>query len=62
MPRGKEQLVQSLVGQAGLVLRPRNPGAGWIGDVETESVDDGLRVSEVVPFDTPMESCTSQAT
>lgn len=44
----------ALVGQAGLVLRPGAPGAGWIGDVQTEIDDAGdLRVTSLVPFDTP---------
>lgn len=42
-----------LMDQAGLVLRPARPNAGWLGDVATESVPDGLRVTMVVPFGTP---------
>ena len=42
-----------LMDQAGLVLRPARPNAGWLGSVATESVPDGLRVTSVVPFDTP---------
>ena len=43
----------ALAGQAGLVVRPARSGAGWIGDVDTEAVPDGLRVTALVPFDTP---------
>jgi predicted metalloprotease with PDZ domain len=43
----------ALVGQAGLVLRPSRAGAGWIGDFGTEAVPDGLRVTTLVPFNTP---------
>jgi predicted metalloprotease with PDZ domain len=43
----------SLVGAAGLTLRPARPGAGWIGDFGTEASGDGLRVTTLVPFNTP---------
>jgi predicted metalloprotease with PDZ domain len=43
----------SLVGQAGLVLRPARAGAGWIGDFGTEVVPDGLRVTSLVSFGSP---------
>ena len=42
-----------LVDQAGLVLRPSRPGAGWIGDFQTDAAPDGLRVTGLVPFGTP---------
>ncbi len=43
----------SVAGQAGLAVRPRNPGAGWIGDVQTEIESGALSVTELVPFGTP---------
>ncbi|MDQ3070427.1 MAG: M61 family peptidase [Acidobacteriota bacterium] len=43
----------SLAGQAGLVVRPARPAAGWLGDIATEAVPEGLRVRDVVPFGTP---------
>ena len=42
-----------LLDQAGLVLRPARANAGWAGDVATEVMADGLRVSALVPFATP---------
>lgn len=42
----------SLVGQAGLVLRPRD-GSGWIGDIRSEVEAGELRITSLVPFDTP---------
>jgi len=39
--------------QAGLVLRPARPGAGWLGDFSTTAEAGGLRVTSLVPFDTP---------
>ena len=43
-----------LFAQAGLALRPRTPGAGWIGDVQTALEADGLSVTGLVPFKTPL--------
>ena len=43
----------TLMDQAGLVLRPARPGAGWLGDVSTTAEAGGLRVTSLVPFDTP---------
>lgn len=43
----------TLMDQAGLVLRPARPGAGWLGDVGTSAEAGGLRVTSLVPFDTP---------
>src|SRR5690606_16104774 len=43
----------ALVGQAGLAIAPRAPGAGWIGDIRTESEDGAMRVSSATPFGTP---------
>ena len=43
-----------LFAQAGLLLRPRAPGTGWIGDVQTEMEGDGLTVKGLVPFNTPL--------
>lgn len=42
-----------LLDQAGLVLRPARAGAGWVGDFQTEAVAEGLRVTSLVPFETP---------
>lgn len=42
----------SLVGQAGLVIRPRDQ-SGWIGDIRTENEAGELRITSLVPFDTP---------
>ena len=42
-----------LLDQAGLVLRPARAGAGWVGDFGTEAVAEGLRVTSLVPFNTP---------
>ena len=41
-----------LLARAGLVVRPRNPGAAFMGDVELQG-GDGIRVTEPVPFDSP---------
>jgi len=43
----------TLMDQAGLVLRPARPGAGWLGDFSTTAEAGGLRVTSLVPFDTP---------
>ena len=42
-----------LLDQAGLALRPARPGMGWIGDFTTEMAGDTLRVTTLVPFNTP---------
>ena len=42
-----------LLDQAGLVLRPSRPNAGWMGDFQTEASAEGLRVTTLVPFATP---------
>ena len=44
----------TLMDQAGLVLRPSRGGSGWLGDVGTEAVPEGLRVTTLVPFGTPV--------
>ena len=41
-----------LLSRAGLVVRPRNPGAAFIGDLEMQA-GDGVRIAEPVPFDSP---------
>ncbi|HEX6324279.1 MAG TPA: PDZ domain-containing protein, partial [Vicinamibacterales bacterium] len=52
--QGREAIdYAKLMDQAGLVLRPARAGAGWIGDFGTEAVDEGLRVTSLVPFGTP---------
>ena len=43
----------ALIAQAGLVMRPARANAGWIGDVATEAATEGLRVTSLVPFNTP---------
>jgi predicted metalloprotease with PDZ domain len=43
-----------LLDQAGLVMRPARPGAGWIGDVQSQSTPDGIRITALVPFNTPL--------
>lgn len=45
-----------LMDQAGLVLRPMRPGAGWIGDIDTEELPGGagLRMTLVTPFGSPL--------
>lgn len=45
-----------LMDQAGLVLRPMRPGAGWIGDIDTEELPGGagLRMTLVTPFGSPV--------
>jgi len=42
-----------LLERAGFVVRPANPGAPWIGDVDVEPSERGLRVLRVVPSGTP---------
>jgi predicted metalloprotease with PDZ domain len=42
--------------RAGLVLRPASPERGWIGRVPMLAADGGLKVGEVVPFNTPLYS------
>jgi predicted metalloprotease with PDZ domain len=44
----------SFVGQAGLAFRPRNAGAGWVGDIQTELKDGALLVTGLAPFNTPI--------
>jgi len=44
----------ALLGQAGFVLEPRNPGSAWAGDVALQESAAGLVVADVVPFDTPL--------
>jgi len=41
-----------LLARAGLVVRPRNPGAAFMGDVDL-AAGDGVRVTQAVPFDSP---------
>jgi predicted metalloprotease with PDZ domain len=41
-----------LLSRAGLIVRPRNRGAAFIGDVELQA-GDGVRVAQSVPFDSP---------
>jgi predicted metalloprotease with PDZ domain len=41
-----------LLARAGLVVRPRNPGASFMGDVDL-GAGDGVRVTQPVPFDSP---------
>jgi len=43
----------ALLARAGFVIRPRNPDAGWLGPVLVEPGNDGLTITEVVPFGTP---------
>jgi predicted metalloprotease with PDZ domain len=42
-----------LFAQAGYVLAPRNPDAGWAGDVQVLAAAGGLVVRGLVPFATP---------
>jgi predicted metalloprotease with PDZ domain len=41
-----------LLGRAGLVVRPRHPGAAFMGDVDLQG-GDGVRVTQSVPFESP---------
>ena len=41
-----------LLSRAGLIVRPRNPGAAFMGDVDLQA-GDGVRVAQSVPFDSP---------
>ena len=43
----------TLLGRAGLVLRPLNPGAAYAGGLQLQTGSDGVRVATEVPFDTP---------
>jgi predicted metalloprotease with PDZ domain len=43
----------TLLGRAGLVLRPLNPGAAYAGGLQLQTGSDGVRVATDVPFDTP---------
>jgi predicted metalloprotease with PDZ domain len=42
-----------LLERAGYAVHPRNPDAGWAGSVELRQDAAGLRVTALVPFDTP---------
>jgi predicted metalloprotease with PDZ domain len=42
-----------LFAQAGYVLEPRNPDAGWIGNVQVQEASGGVVVRGLVPFATP---------
>jgi predicted metalloprotease with PDZ domain len=41
-----------LLGRAGLVLRPRNPGGAFIGDLGLQA-GEGVRITQAVPFESP---------
>jgi predicted metalloprotease with PDZ domain len=41
-----------LLARAGLVLRPRNPGAAFMGDLDLQG-GEGVRITDSVPFDSP---------
>ena len=43
----------ALLGRAGLVLRPLNPGAAYAGGLQLQTASDGVRVATEVPFDSP---------
>jgi predicted metalloprotease with PDZ domain len=43
-----------LLAQAGIVLRKRNPGRAWLGDVRFEARDGGLAVASLVEPDWPV--------
>jgi len=42
-----------LLAWAGLLVRPRRPGAPYIGDLDLQPAGDGLHVASLVPFDSP---------
>jgi predicted metalloprotease with PDZ domain len=42
-----------LLGRAGLVMRPLNPGAAYAGGIQLQTASDGVRVAADVPFDSP---------
>ena len=43
-----------LVQRAGLVVRKREPGRPWLGDIQFDSRGDGARVGAVVPSNSPV--------
>ncbi|HET9270027.1 MAG TPA: PDZ domain-containing protein [Vicinamibacterales bacterium] len=43
----------ALLGRAGLVMRPLNPGAAYAGGLQLHTAGDGVRVVTEVPFDSP---------
>jgi len=43
----------ALLGRAGLVMRPLNPGAAYAGGLQLQTAGDGVRVVTEVPFDSP---------
>jgi len=43
----------TLLGRAGLVMRPLNPGAAYAGGLQLQTAGDGVRVVTEVPFDSP---------
>ncbi len=42
-----------LLARAGLLVRPRNPGASYIGDLAIDAAEGAARVAQSVPFDSP---------
>jgi predicted metalloprotease with PDZ domain len=42
-----------LLALAGFLVRPANPGAAWIGELEVQGSGDGLRITNAVPFGSP---------
>lgn len=51
--RGREVVDYArLLGQAGILMRPQNPGRAWWGDVQLQARD-GLRVTAPPPANTP---------
>jgi len=52
--RGREAADYSrLLQRAGLVVRKREPGRAWLGDVQFDTRGDGARVGAVVPSNSP---------
>lgn len=52
--RGREAAdYASLVARAGFVLRPRRPGAAWIGEMRLEARDDSVRIASPPPIGSP---------
>jgi len=43
----------TLLGRAGLVMRPLNPGMAYAGGLQLTTSSDGVRVATEVPFDSP---------
>ena len=43
----------TLLGRAGLVMRPLNPGLAYAGGLQLMTGSDGVRVATEVPFDSP---------